>query len=269
MGIILKQYIRIFSVFLTIVFSTMVVKSYGQVSINVTIGPVFDTTTNITICPREDVNLWASTTTATVDSLFFQSLQGGVWVDAVLPWGQRYFQIFPGENVYTPGDNFVTRTYRARYFINGSSVEHISNQTSITVRPPSKAGWIAVRNYNVCIGTPLPDMVLNGTVGDIKRWEMSTNGGVTYSTISGALSTTLSSAYISNTNSAYYRAVAQNAYCPEDTLKPPIVVKIDQLSVGGTAAITAGNATICANTSAPTITLTGSVGTVQWQWSST
>ncbi|MEK0423701.1 MAG: hypothetical protein RLZ95_1611, partial [Bacteroidota bacterium] len=271
MGIILKHFFRILTIVLVVFFSISARESYGQdVSATVGIGTSYSASTSITICSGETVTMFATASTDEIEFLYWQyKNSSGVWVDFNVEFGA--YHLYPFEQIFTSPDNKNARLYRARYFKVNSITEYYTNECSISIRPGSRAGGLATRTYTICNGTTPPDMTLIGTVGTNIRWQSSfTSITGTYTDMSPAITTvTLPGSAINKFQTGYYRAIVQNSNCPADTLSPPITVNVTPLSNGGTASISSGTSTICYNTATPTITLSGSVGTVTWQSSST
>ncbi|MCX6331495.1 MAG: hypothetical protein NTZ82_02540, partial [Bacteroidetes bacterium] len=105
-------------------------------------------------------------------------------------------------------------------------------------------------------------ITLTNPVGTI-QWQVSTTIGGTYTDMVGQTSATLPVGSISNTATQYYKAVVTSGVCASDNVT--VAVNVNPTSVGGTASITSGNATICKTFTAPSIKLVGNTGTIQWQ----
>lgn len=125
---------------------------------------------------------------------------------------------------------------------------------------PSVGGTVSGAT-NVCYNVNSGGLTLSGQTGSILNWESSTDGGVTWVTISN---TTTSQSYNNLTVQTAYRARVQNGSCPVAT-SSIATMTIDPTTVGGT---TAGSATQCSGSNAGNITLSGKTGSVQnWQFS--
>ena len=161
--------------------------------------------------------------------------------------------------------NTATKYYRAKVTSGGCSIAY-SNEVLVTVNQISNAGTITPVTQTICYNAVPAAITISSYIGTI-QWQSSLTSSGGYSDIAGQTSATLVSGSISNTTTMYYQALVTNGVCPSATITA--TVNISPTTLEGTAAITAGNATICSNTTAPTITLTGSVGTVQWLKSGT
>lgn len=102
---------------------------------------------------------------------------------------------------------------------------------------------------------------VTGYTGTIQYWELSTNGGTSWTSIGNV---TPNQSYFNLTQTTCYRAIVQNGVFPPDTstiscvtIYPPTVA--GALSPGGS---------FCGTTGAGTITLSGNTGNVlNWQYS--
>lgn len=137
----------------------------------------------------------------------------------------------------------------------------VSSSITVTTNPVSQT---------VCEGTNLSFTVAAGGSGLSYQWEVSTNGGTSWSNVtdggvySGATTTTLTITGVPPTFNTYrYRAIVSNAACT------PGVSTAAILTVNTFPVITAQpqNATICegANQSF-SVTATTGVGTLSYQW---
>lgn len=132
--------------------------------------------------------------------------------------------------------------------MNGSAV--------VVANPPSVGGTVTGGN-NVCFGTNSTLLTLNGYVGTI-QWQSSADG-VTYADLSGETSATYTATNL--TASTYYRAVLTSGLCiPAHSDAHQIVVT--PLAVAGTVS---ADQAVCGGTLPADMTLSGSVGTIQWQ----
>jgi hypothetical protein len=161
--------------------------------------------------------------------------------------------------------NTTTKYYRAKV-TSGVCTEDYSNEILVTVDPTSKASTQNLSPQTICINTTPTAITLTNPVGTI-QWQVSTTIGGTYTDMVGQTSATLPISSISNTATQYYKAVVTSGVCASDNAIA--TVNVDPTSVGGTASITSGNATICKTFTAPSIKLVGNTGTIQWESSST
>ncbi len=106
----------------------------------------------------------------------------------------------------------TTMTYRA-IVQSGSCTQAPSTSVNIVVDPSTTGGTISGGISPLCLGESTGSMTLSGHVGDILRWEYSTDGGGSWNTISHT------SATYSETPSAAgsytYRAVIRSGVCSE------------------------------------------------------
>ncbi len=109
---------------------------------------------------------------------------------------------------------------------------------------------------SVCSGTSTT-LTASGFTGAI-QWQISTNGGSTYSDISGQTSATLQTSAL--TSQASYRYMVTTNACV-DQYSNVNSISIDPLAVPGTLS---GGATVCQNDNV-TLTLAGNTGSIEWQ----
>jgi hypothetical protein len=165
-----------------------------------------------------------------------------------------------------PGQKFYVRNVVS----SGSCSTSSATPKTITIDPLSVAGTITGSSV-VCSGEG-KTLTLSGNVGKI-QWQYSTDGtsyaNVPTSTAGNAstFSTTslngTSSTYILTniTSSTYFRAVVTSGTCSSSTTTPVQMI-VGTRAVAGT--VTADATTLCPATGT-NLTLTGSVGAIQWQ----
>ncbi len=129
-----------------------------------------------------------------------------------------------------------------------------SPPTTITVTPPSVGGNVT-GSATVCSGSNNGTLTLNGSTGNILRWESSTDGGTTWVTITN---TTTTQGYNNLTITTMYRAIVQSGVCVS-AISASATVTVNPVSVGGT---TLGSTTVCSGVNAGTITLSGFTGNI-------
>ncbi len=135
-----------------------------------------------------------------------------------------------------------------------------SGTISVQVDPISVGGALT-GNATVCYGINSGSITLSGQTGNVIRWESSTNGGSTWSSISNT-TTTLS--YSNITQSTIYRAVVQSGVCSIAN-SGTVTIFVNATSVGGTVS---GSTTVCSGTNSGTLTLSGNTGAiVRWEYS--
>ncbi|MFI5451117.1 PKD domain-containing protein [Pedobacter sp. UC225_61] len=108
----------------------------------------------------------------------------------------------------------------------------------ITVNPSSIGGTTAASIPTVCAGNNSGTITLSGHIGNVIRWESSTNGGTTWVPIAN---TTTTLTYTNLTTNTQYRAVVQSGVCT------PANSNVSTITVNqGTVTATVGpNQTLC------------------------
>ncbi len=116
---------------------------------------------------------------------------------------------------------------------------------------------------SICTGTS-KTLTLSGNDGAIQWQKSTTSSTLGFTDISGANASTYTAANV--TVSTWYRAKVSKSSCAE-VFTPTVKLTVTTVpSVGGT--VTADATTICKNSGA-NLTLTGSSGTIIWQYSTT
>jgi hypothetical protein len=132
----------------------------------------------------------------------------------------------------------------------------------ITVAPISVGGTVSSAQ-TICSGTSPANLTLTGNVGNVIKWQKSTDLAFTSQVDITETTTTLQGTTIGNlTVNTYFRAVVQSGTCSiVNTI--PVLITVNPISVGGTVS---SAQTICSGTSPANLTLTGNVGSViKWQ----
>jgi gliding motility-associated-like protein len=257
----LKQFLRIFSIFLALTFGLNAIKSYGQDQNGLYLSVVKQTppsSSSIEICSAENIALYGNTSGNPVSRMIFEfyNKTNNRW--EVLSSTFRNFD-FSNVGAYTfkeaLPDNSESQDYRLRYFIN--QTEYITPTFSINVRPGSSAGGVSPRSYTICNGATPPSITLIGTVGTNIRWQSSfTSITGTYTDMSPAITTaTLPGSAINKLQTGFYRAIVQNSYCTPDTLSVPITINVTPLNTLGLSSASATESqTVCINNAITPIT---------------
>ena len=159
---------------------------------------------------------------------------------------------------YTTGSLTATKYYRA-VVQNGVSASTTSTVATITVDGQSISGEVVATFQRVGYGEST-ELSVNGETGTI-YWQSSADN-VSWADISGATGEPY--VLVSNTVSKYYRARIQNGMSSA-VYATGIYITVDAASVAGS--ITASTNPITYN-STTTLTLSGELGTIQWQTSS-
>nr|WP_233165605.1 PKD domain-containing protein [Pedobacter sp. ASV12] len=86
-----------------------------------------------------------------------------------------------------------------------------TDEVQIKINLPSDGGTTA-GSASVCSGSSSGQITLSGQLGNVVRWEISTNGGTTWQTVNN---TTTAINYSNLTTTTQYRAVVKNGTCAE------------------------------------------------------
>lgn len=142
--------------------------------------------------------------------------------------------------------------------------------TSVTDQIPSFVGATATftqqpQNTTACAGTSVSfTVVASGSPTFTYQWEVSTNGGTTWTAITGATAATYTFTAAAGDNGNQYRCKATST-CGVITSTAGILT-ITTFSNGGTVSPASANA--CSSVNSTTLTLTGSVGNIiRWEYS--
>jgi gliding motility-associated-like protein len=151
----------------------------------------------------------------------------------------------------------VTTIYRA-IVASGVCSNDTSATATVTVDPPSVGGTLT-SDTTICASSNSGTMKLTGYAGIIQNWQSSTDGGVTWLTLSN---NTASQSYTNLLVTTLYRVFVKSGVCNGATSNI-VTITVDPLASGGTLT---GGTTVCDTINTGTLTLTGSVGTVQnWE----
>jgi gliding motility-associated-like protein len=161
-------------------------------------------------------------------------------------------------NTFSFSNLTATTSYRV-LVQSGNCAAAYSNIETLTVSQQTVAGVLA-GNVSVCATSNSGTISVSGSVGNIMRWETSTDNGNTWNIVANTNNT------FSFTNLAVttlYRVLVKNNPCTQQYTNA-ITVTVYQPVVAGTAT---GDAVVCASSNAGTVALTGTGGTIQ-QWES-
>jgi gliding motility-associated-like protein len=132
-----------------------------------------------------------------------------------------------------------------------------SNAVKITVDPATIPGTIS-NDTTVCVSGNAGTIQLSQYTGSIVNWETSTNGGVSWNTISN---NTSAQNYLNLSVTTMYRAVLKSGVCPvENTSSTTVTV-----TNGAYAGIISSDDTICRYNNAILITTGHSGNITKWQ----
>lgn len=154
----------------------------------------------------------------------------------------------------------LTQTTKYRALVQSGSCSAVySSVGTITISPVTVGGTINPDSTNVCSGSNSGTLTLSGQIGNIIRWEYSTNGGVTWNNIGN---TSTSQNYLNLTTSRLYRARVQSGACAVQ-YSSIAAVNVGAASVGGSVT---SSATVCSGANSGTLTLSGESGSIlQWE----
>jgi gliding motility-associated-like protein/uncharacterized repeat protein (TIGR01451 family) len=159
----------------------------------------------------------------------------------------------------------VTTYYRALLANSIMCAGVYSAIDSINIYPVAVAGNISGNQDTVCSGTNSILYTLTGSVGSI-QWQSSTSSATTgFSNITGANASTYTASNL--VFKTYFRAVVSSGVCPVAITAADSVFMNPGSAYGGT--VSGNNDSICAVSNSTIFTLSGYVGTIQWQTSTT
>jgi len=163
--------------------------------------------------------------------------------------------------------NLTTTTMYRAVVKSGVCPSANSSPATITVDPVT-VGGIVLSDATVCSGSNSGTLTLSGHVGNVLRWQYSTDSGATWTNIFNTTTTltynNLITTIPNQQTTILYRAVVKSGVCPPEN-SSAATITIDPVTVGGTVAF---DATVCKNSNSGTLTLTAQVGIVlNWEYS--
>lgn len=173
--------------------------------------------------------------------------------------GTTYTDIANTASTQTYTNLTTTTKYRVEVQ-SGSCPSSFSTAATITISPNSVGGTVS-GSASVCSGSNSGTLTLSGNTGTIQRWEMSTDGGVTWTNITN---TTTTQTYTNLTQTTKYRVLVKSGACSA------IYSGIATITVssGTVAGSLLSSTSVCSGSNAGVLTLTGYTGTVQnWEYS--
>lgn len=220
------------------------------VTATVTVSPVSTVPTAIngstSVCLGTNTTL---TAVGYVGSIQWQSSTDGV-----------VFSDVPGETAPSYSIENVTANLFVRTFIQNGSCEGVySAPVAITATTPSVSGFVSGGDV-VCIGTNSTTLTLSGHVGAV-QWQSSTDNTV-FTDLAGETNDTLT--VIDLTETRFYRARVRNGVC-QAVFSNATSIIIKPQALPGTAVAT--NAFVCPIPNSTTLSLSGFLGTLQWEQS--
>ncbi len=149
-----------------------------------------------------------------------------------------------------------TWLYRVELF---TTVTIYSAPQTIVVNPATVAGSVT-GGTGICLGSSTGTLTLSGHTGSVVKWQVSTDGGTSWTDIANTSATY--SVVPASTGTYLYRAVVQSGVCTVENSAATTVV-VSAVTVAGSVS---GGSTICLGSSTGTLTLSGHTGTVvKWQ----
>jgi hypothetical protein len=152
----------------------------------------------------------------------------------------------------------------------GACTQATTAAFQVVVNQPSVQGSISGTNV-LCVTNTGTTLTLNGSTGSIAWYKGTVSGStITYATTAAGTALTLATGALTATTA--YKAVVKNGACSSAstadyviTVSPLAVAKTISGNTGATTLATA--VTICStSTKLLTYAITGSVGTIQWQY---
>lgn len=157
--------------------------------------------------------------------------------------------------------NLLDTTWYRVILASGVCGGDTSMVATIFVDPATVAGTTSV-NDTVCAGANSGTVYLNGQVGNILNWEISTDGGNNWIAIA---STADSINYLNLTTTTMYRALVLSGTCAPAMYSSVDTITVNPVSVAGTIS---GSTSVCEGTGSGTLTLSGTTGSVvDWEMS--
>ena len=158
-----------------------------------------------------------------------------------------------GSNDNAGIDAGLTRVYEV-VTLPSSCGSAYSDTTTITVDAAVDAGVLS-GDAVVCGSGNTGNLSLGGSQGIIEDWELSTDGGISWSSLGN---TATSYIYNNLTTTTEYRVVVSNGTCGNDTSNV-VTITLDPPAVGGTLS---GSTTVCEGANSGSLVLSGEVGNV-------
>ena len=163
-------------------------------------------------------------------------------------------------NVQAFEDLVKTTKYRA-IIKSGVCLEVVSNETTVIVDEISIGGMISTSSENVCSGSNSGILKISDEIGDIVRWENTTND---WGTVNVITNTTNTQNYINLTEGTSYRAIIQSGTCLE-AISTEATINVDPPSHGG---ILSKDTSVCLGNNSGDLILKNQIGDIlRWEFS--
>jgi gliding motility-associated-like protein len=178
------------------------------------------------------------------------------WQSAVAPF-TSWTDIPYTSTPYTSGSLTQETQFRA-VVQSGSCAPANSLPISVTISPASVGGDVT-GGTTICSGTASGVLTISGQTGSVVKWQSSVAPFSAWTDIPNT-STSYTSGSLSETTE--FRAIVQNAVCPEVN-STSTTVTVDPPTTGG---IVSGGTAICTGSTSAVLTLSGQTGNViKWQ----
>lgn len=175
--------------------------------------------------------------------------------------GGTSFLIISNTSTIQPYNNLAVPTiYRARVQ-SGSCAQATSAPATMLIDPLTIAGTVS-GSATKCLGSANGSLNLTGQTGSVTGWELSTNGGTSWSAVT-PINTSSTLNYSGLLLTTKYRATVQSGVCTSK-ITSIATVTISPASVGGT--ISPLTSSVCKSSNGATLTLSGKTGSVvRWE----
>ena len=172
-----------------------------------------------------------------------------------------------GTTELTVGNLAATTWYRVE--VSNGACKAYTNEVKITVTPSAKAGTIS-SFASVCTGSNIT-FTLVGSVGTSVQWQSSFGPGTTalpanWADIAGANGNSYTTPNLTAASNKSYRAIVTSGDCTRATTATKTIV-VNPQSVAGI--VTGGGAVCSDETASGTLKVSGNIGTIQWEYSTT
>jgi gliding motility-associated-like protein len=202
-------------------------------------------------------------TTTVCDNLNSGTLTLSGSVGTILNWesstdGGATWSMIANTTTSQSYTNLTDTTWYRVIVSSGLCGNDTSSVATIYINPATVGGTIA-SDDTVCISGNSGVLHLTGYTGTVTGWEMSTDGGVNWIPLSNM---TDSLSYNNLSITTAYHAIVKSGICNADT-SMRATITVNPIAVGGTLN---GGTTVCDTINSGTLTLTGSVGSIQnWE----
>ena len=233
---------------------------YRAVVQNANCGVAFSNEVQISMFPNNDGGVTSGNATVCAGNNFGQITLSN-FVGTILRWessvdGINFLPINNNTPIQGYGNLNQTTFYRAVVTSQQCGGQTFSTMATVTVTQNSVGGTITGQQ-DVCGNFASGVLVLNGQVGNVLRWESSTDG-FNFSVIN--VNTPTLSYNVNQTT--FFRAVVQSGNCAQ-AFSNTVTVSVQPPSVAGTLS---GGGTVCSGNNSGTLVLSGHQGTiVRWE----